>query len=487
MVTNNAEGGSNGTAVTTANSGGASGTAFDSLGSGTGSAITFDNAHAAHKSLSYKIVTGTSTVNSFVTWSTSLTGASATQVWFRAYIYLTARAAGSVRVIGLRSGSTTRANIALDTTGHVLLLNAAGSILNTSGATVPLNQWFRLEGYVIGDASVGQIQCKIFTTAMDSTTPDATQTTAATINTGGTINRIDFGNPSSQPNVTMWFDDLAASLTGYIGPVTTGTGAISMKKMKLSSKVNIGATRRISWDASDRTYAFGVSSGVLYPQNTPGVPWSGLVSILEKGDADSSPLYLDGVRYRNRVVPSAFSGTIVAFTYPDEFEPYIGVKNGITGQVKRTFGLTYRSNHELHLVYNVLVDPSNDEYASIGADVSPVAFSWGFTTTPFDTPNARATAHLVVMVDAVHPEALAALEDTLYGDDANDPALPVPQAIFDLFDTYATLRIVNNGDGTWTATDDGSGIITMLDDDTFQIDWPSAIPLTDTTYIIGSL
>jgi hypothetical protein len=508
MPINNAEGGSNGTQVTTANSGGASGTAFDSMGTGTAATLTFDNTHVAHKALAYKVLAGSPAANTFATWTTALTGSTVTEAWFRVYLYFTANPGSTLRVVGLRSGSTTRANIAINTSGKVLLLNAAGSIIKTSTASIPLNQWFRLEGFVIGDASVGQIECKMFFTAMDQDTPDETQSTTALQNTGGTINRIDYGNPSSVASFTFWMDDLAVSSAGYIGPVVTGTGAVKMKKMKVSGsgydefdpgsgaikmkkmgihgEVNIGASRRISWDPSDRNFAQGVGNAVLYPQNTPGVAWSGLVSVLEKGDSDTSPLYMDGVRYRNRVVPGSFSGTIVAFTYPDEFEPYIGVKNGITGQVKRTFGLTYRSNHELHLVYSVLVDPSNDQYSSIGADISPLAFSWGFTTTPFDTPNARATAHLVVMLDAVHPEALAALEDILYGDDANDPSLPAPQAVFDLFDIYATLRIVDNGDGTWTATGPDE-VVSMIDTDVFQIDWPSAVYLTDTTYIVSSL
>jgi hypothetical protein len=510
MVFNNAEGGTNGTAVTTANSGGASGTAFDSLGSGATTTLTFDNTHAAHKSLSYKILVGTTNNNSFLTWTTSLTGSSVTQVWFRVYLYLTANPSSTLRIIGARNGSTTRGNIAINSSGKLLLLNAAASILKTSTASVPLNQWFRIEGYILGDASVGQMEVKLFSTAMDEDTADETQTTTALQNTGGSITRIDFGNPSSLASYTFWADDVAASSTGYIGPVVTGTGAVKLKKQRLSGAVydeldptfgaiklkkqvftgqlTAGSDRRISWDPLERLFFQGVSNGVLYPKNTPGVAWSGLVSVTEKGDDASTPFYIDGQLVRNRVVPSTFNGTITAFTYPDEFEQYIGVKNGITSQNKQAFGFSYRSNQELHIVYNALVDPSSDDYNSVSADAAPILFSWDFSTVPNDTPDARPTAHIIVMLGAAAPDALAALEAILYGDDANDPSLPVPQVIFDLFDEYATLRIVDNGDGTWTATaDDSTGIISMTDGETFQITWPSAVLISDTEYLIRSL
>jgi hypothetical protein len=243
---------------------------------------------------------------------------------------------------------------------------------------------------------------------------------------------------------------------------------------------------RISWDGDTRVYSQGVSNGILYPQNSPGVPWNGLISVAEKGDASTSGLYLDGIRYKSRNVPSAFSGTIVAFTYPDEFEPYNGNVSGVTGQSKQSFGFCYRSNREIHLVYNALATPSNASYSSISSDVNNVSFSWDFSTVPMNIPGGRPSAHLVVMVDYAQPGAISDLEGMIYGDDANDPFLPDPATVYALFESYATLVIVDNGDGTWTATGPDTAI-TMLDGDTFQIDWDSAIFINADTYKISSL
>jgi hypothetical protein len=208
---------------------------------------------------------------------------------------------------------------------------------------------------------------------------------------------------------------------------------------------------RVKWDENS-DYSLGVSSGVLYPQNSSGVSWNGLISVTDNGDTAPTALYLDGQKVGDRTVPSTFAGTISAFMYPEEFEPCIGMVSGISSQPRQLFSFTYRSNNELHLVYNALVDPGSDDYTSIAASSTAVTFSWAFTTLPIDIPAGRPSAHLVIMLDYAQPEAVSALEDIIYGDAVNDASMPDPDTILEIFESYTTLRITDNGDGTWTAT-----------------------------------
>lgn len=242
---------------------------------------------------------------------------------------------------------------------------------------------------------------------------------------------------------------------------------------------------RVAW-ADAHLYSQGVSNGVLYSQNSPGVPWNGLISVSEVGDSAPSSLYFDGRKYRDKFSLSTFAGTISAFTYPDEFEPCIGLEGGFTAQPRQSFGFTYRDTREIHIVYNATVSPSSDQYQSAGGDISPVAFAWNFSTAPVEIPFGRPTSHLVIVTDFADADSLAQLEAILYGDDDNDPALPDPQTVYELFESNTTLRITYNGDGTWTA-DGPDTAITMLDADTFQIDWPSALFIDADTYQIYSL
>jgi hypothetical protein len=242
---------------------------------------------------------------------------------------------------------------------------------------------------------------------------------------------------------------------------------------------------RITWDTGDRAYTSGVSQGVLYPENSPGVPWNGLRSVTEAGGKSQEPRYIDGRRYSSKNPTSTFAGVISAYTYPDEFAPYAGIFGSITGQRRKSFGFSYRTNNEIHLVYNAFTAPSGGSYSTIGEKIDSVSFDWKFTTLPVKIPGGKPSSHLVISVDDSHPSAISELEALIYGNDTDDPRLPLPDEIVGIFESYTTLRITDNGDGTWTATAAGS-IITIAGT-TFTINWPSAIFTDATTYQISSL
>jgi hypothetical protein len=196
---------------------------------------------------------------------------------------------------------------------------------------------------------------------------------------------------------------------------------------------------RVTWSDA-HLYSQGVSNGVLYPQNSPGVPWNGLVSVSEAGDSAPVARYFDGLKYMDEPVLGTYAGTISAFTYPDEFEPCIGLENGVTAQPRQSFGFTYRDTREIHIVYNATVSPSSDQYASLADTISSVTFAWDFSTFPVGIPFGRPTSHLVIVTDFADADALSALEDILYGDDSNHPSLPDPADVYELFESNTTLR-----------------------------------------------
>jgi hypothetical protein len=238
---------------------------------------------------------------------------------------------------------------------------------------------------------------------------------------------------------------------------------------------------RINWDdITQRPYAQGISQGVLYPGNAPGVAWNGLISVNEGGETDQESRYIDGQRYQNRGLPGVFSGTISAYTYPDELEPYIGINSVFRGQNRDSFGFSYRTNNELHLVYNALTAPAKNTYATISDKPSALTFDWDFTTTPVEIPGGRPSSHVVIMVDQSQPGAIADLEALIYGTDTNDPVLPDPADIIAIFESYATLKVTDNGDGSFTITDSGTAL--SLASDTFTVNWPSVI-FTEEDYV----
>jgi hypothetical protein len=241
---------------------------------------------------------------------------------------------------------------------------------------------------------------------------------------------------------------------------------------------------RISWAPGNNQYTSGVSNGVLYPKNSPGVGWTGLVSVTEKGDDSPSFIYVDGQKIRDRL-SSSFAGTIEAFTFPDEFEPYLGLVDGITSQVPEPFGFSYRTNHELHIVYSAFVSPSSDDYQTVKTSETALVFAWSFSTLPVPMPVSKPASHIVIDLNNANSGAVSDLEDILYGSDSDDPRLPSPSEVLDLFESHTTLRITDDGDGTWTAT--GPDSIISVTGDTFTITWPSAVYIDSNTYTIRSL
>jgi hypothetical protein len=208
---NSFEGGSSGTTITAGNSGGASGTAFTSV---TGT-CTFDNAQVMHGGLAAKFVTSATTA--FVQWNTLGNLATA---WFRLYVYFTANPAASTRIANFQNSSATRCGtLLIGAAGKVLFVDGAGVTQLNGAVSINLNAWNRIEGFITGSATVGQEEFKLFTTP-DSTVPAETLTSAATLNTTGTIDQFVPGM-SASATVTYWLDDIGVTDQGYLGPVVT--------------------------------------------------------------------------------------------------------------------------------------------------------------------------------------------------------------------------------------------------------------------------
>ena len=215
---------------------------------------------------------------------------------------------------------------------------------------------------------------------------------------------------------------------------------------------------KLVWDQTgERYYETGVKQGVLYPMQeggtyNKGVAWNGLTAVTESpSGAESNPLYADDIKYLNLLSTEEFGCTIEAYTYPDEFAECDGsasIATGVTiGQQKRkTFGLCYRTvlgndvdnndhGYKLHLVYGCLAAPSEKAYATVNDSPEAVTFSWEVTTTPVSVKGFKPTACITIDSTKATAEKLSALEDILYGAEATEARLPLPDEIATLMKT----------------------------------------------------
>lgn len=248
---------------------------------------------------------------------------------------------------------------------------------------------------------------------------------------------------------------------------------------------------RINW-VSDGAITNGVDRGVLYLADGSPIPWLGLTETVEKADDTiQMDFYYDGIRFAFAQTGEDFGLSVQAWTYPEEVEVYLGLQDDLMDkQPRRPFGFSWRvgkgEGYLLHLVWNAMAQPNDKPYLTKNRENELSSFTWEFVTRPKKIDGLRPTAHLVVDTNIAPAAALEALEDLLYGTDLVDGTLPEPQVIVDLFLANAVLVVVDNGDGTWTATGPDEAI-TMLSPDKFQIQWPSALYVTPNKYKLSSM
>lgn len=256
---------------------------------------------------------------------------------------------------------------------------------------------------------------------------------------------------------------------------------------------------KILWDqTSTKVYETGVDRGVLYLSDNSGVAWNGITSVEEDlSDAKQTPYYLDGVKYYNQRTVGDFSAILKAYTYPDEFLEFDGFQTATVGlilsdqPVSGTFGLSYRTlvgndingidyGYKIHILYNLTATPSNRKFSAMGNTVDPLEFTWNISGIPEIVSGFRPTAHVILDSRELSVSTLSAIEDVLYGNSSTNPRIPSLSELVGL-----VFNVVDNGDGTWTATGLGN-TITYLDATTFQIDWPGAVMISPNTYTLSN-
>lgn len=259
---------------------------------------------------------------------------------------------------------------------------------------------------------------------------------------------------------------------------------------------------RLDWNTvGSRFYEAGVDRGVLYVDGYPGVPWNGLTSVNETpSGGDPKSFYIDGVKYLSVSSPEEFEGTITAYTYPEEFASCNGTNQPrgglyLTHQRRKTFGLSYRTmigndiseayGYKLHIIYDVLASPSERSNETYKDSTDPDDFSWKIICKPPSMAGYKPTSHVIIDSRTTDPSVLSAVEDILYGSEEDQSRIPTLEELIAAYDAISTLTVVDNGDGTWTATAPFD-VIRMLDDETFEITAPTAIFIDDDTYTLSS-
>ncbi len=214
---------------------------------------------------------------------------------------------------------------------------------------------------------------------------------------------------------------------------------------------------KLQWDLTgERLFETGVNKVVLYPQAADGsypkgIAWNGITNITESpSGAEPSALWADNMKYANLVSAEELGASVEAYMYPDEFAvcngeaALAGIAGVTVGQQKRqAFGLSYQTligndvmgdsyGYKIHLLYGALAAPSERAHNTVNDSPEAETMSWELSTTPVNVANMKPTASLTIDSTKVDPAKLAALEEVLYGTDADEASLPLPDKIAEI-------------------------------------------------------
>jgi hypothetical protein len=266
LIANTAEGGSDGTAVTTGNSGGASGTAWAGVTIGTGT-INFETSQFFKGSLSYEFAPGSAS-SCYVHW---LPTAANTAV-FRGYVRLSGLPSSGQYLINVRTtgGGTSLMGLGVNAgTGTIFIQDTTSTTIFTSTGGLSTNTWYRIEFSLSnGNTATGAMELKVFTG--DDTTEIANLSTSLSARNFGTATQgqVRIGRPTALGTIAaLYWDDLGWSdgtLT-LLGPSAANLPPVADAGPDLdplfNTLVSLVGTASSDPDGTISTYAWTQLSG----------------------------------------------------------------------------------------------------------------------------------------------------------------------------------------------------------------------------------
>lgn len=142
--------------------------------------------------------------------------------------------------------------------------------------------------------------------------------------------------------------------------------------------------------------------------------------------------------------------------------------------------------YKIHILYNVTAIPTNKTYATVADGPSLVEFEWNITAVPEEIPGYHPTAHIVIDTRDIDPWLLEELELMLYGSTYALASLMTMEDLVTRLASWYRVKITDNGDGTWTAESERDEFISVTEwSQYFEIVGVKAIYLDDETFVIS--
>jgi hypothetical protein len=222
QLTNNFDGGPDGTTLTAANSGQFGNDPFDTVAkTGTNTILRYSAAQGRPTAqFAMEASTGAASGTAYEYWAASAGNQS--QVWTRVYMYWTAWSPLTTQIVfyceSVAGGGPCFYVFVEASTGKLMMCNAAGSprVKTTSG--VILNSWFRVELRVQFSATTGNGELRYYEDADSDTETESVSFTGANL-AASTADYYIYGYAGASSNLpTMYLSGIELNNTGFPGP-----------------------------------------------------------------------------------------------------------------------------------------------------------------------------------------------------------------------------------------------------------------------------
>jgi hypothetical protein len=249
---NSAEGGTDGTTVTTGNSGGASGDAWGAVViNGT---LTYENTAPHEGSMCYQI-SPTSSQQCYL----HMIETSEDEMFLSAYLKMPSAPAATEDNVVFRSASAGAAGFGTRADAKFRTTDATGTALNTSTATLTANLWHRIEMHVVKGTTTsnGTIEVEVY--EEDELTPIHSYSNTACNAGTAQLTNIRLGRPSATADTTNVFIDAVQWWTGADVPALFGNPWALQKIVGISATRLSASSVEIAWtDVTDAPNGYDV-------------------------------------------------------------------------------------------------------------------------------------------------------------------------------------------------------------------------------------
>ena len=170
-------------------------------------------------------------------------------------------------------------------------------------------------------------------------------------------------------------------------------------------------------------HEYGLSRGMIYPDNGPGLPWPGLVKVTPKLKHNMYPIYDNGKKYDIIGLPEATGIDVTALTLPTYVAEAVGFSMDSSGimydeQELQMFSLAYRTEtenngHKLVVQFNIMASLNDASAQTLEETVTPSEFTITGESVPETMGVRKRASRIELSTRNTDRELLAAFDDSL--------------------------------------------------------------------------